>query len=84
MWMEISHGVQEPGHLPLGCLDDARIGMTGGGDPKGRGQVEIRFPVGIPDVHALGALPDDGPGKVRFDERHVARFEGAEQFEDFC
>ena len=34
--MHVAHRVQQPGHLPLPGLDDARIGMTGGGDTERR------------------------------------------------
>ena len=80
--MHVAHRVQQPGHLPLPGLDHARIRMAGGGHAKGGGQIQIFLPVGIPDVHASGAFPDDGPRTVRFDERDIARLKVTKQLQD--
>ena len=72
--MHVAHRVRQPGHLRLAGPDHSRIRMAGGGDAKRRGQIQIFFPIGIPDVNALGALPDDGPRTVRLHEDDIARF----------
>ena len=77
--MHVAHGVQQPGHLYLPGLDDARICVTGGGNAKRGGQIEIFFPVGVPNVNVLGAFPNDRPGAVRFHEHNVARLVVAQQ-----
>ena len=71
--MHVAHGVQKPGHLGLPGLDDAQVGMTGGGNAKRGGQIEIFFPVRVPDVNVPGAVPNDGPGAVRLHKHNVAR-----------
>ncbi len=73
MRMEIAHRVRQPGELLLAGLDDARIRVTGGGDSKRGGQIQIFFPVGVPNKDILGAVPDNRPRAVRLDERDVAR-----------
>ena len=72
--MHIAHGVQKPGHLFLTGFDDARVCVTGGRDAKRGGQIEIFFPVSIPNVNVSGAVPNDGPRTVRLNEHNVARF----------
>ena len=72
--MHVAHGVQKPGHLLLTGLDDARVGVTGGGNTKRGGQIEIFFSVSVPNVNVLGAVPNDGPRTVRLNEHDVARF----------
>ena len=67
--MHIAHRVQQFCHLLLAGFDDARIRVTGRGDAEGGGQIEIFFPFRIPDVHALGAFPNDRPRTVRFGEQ---------------
>ena len=56
--------------------------MTGGRNAKGRGQIEVFFAIGIPDVNAPGAFPDHGPGTVRLDKRDIARLKIAELLQD--
>ena len=72
--MHVAHGVQKPGHLFLPGRDDARVCVTGGGDAKRGGQIEIFFPVSVPNENVFGAVPNDGPGAVRLHEHNVARF----------
>ena len=69
--MDIAHRVQQPGHLPLAGLDDARIRVTGGGDAERGGQIQIFFAAGVPDKDALGAIPDHRPRAVGFNEGDV-------------
>ena len=80
--MHVAHRVQQTGHLFLPGFDDARIGVAGGGDAKRRGQIQILFPFGVPDVHVPGAFPDDRPRTVRFDEGNVARFKVAKPLQN--
>ena len=84
--MHIAHGMQKPGHLLLTGLDDTRVCVTGGGDAKRGGQIEIFFPVGIPNMNVLGAVPNDGPRTVRLNEHNVARLVIAtgQEFDGFC
>ena len=55
--MDVAHRVGQPGHLLLAGFDDARIRVAGGGDAERGGQIQIFFPVGVPDENILGALP---------------------------
>src|SRR5689334_17615945 len=41
MRMDVPHGVEKSAHLALTCPDDARIGVTGGGDAEGGRQIEV-------------------------------------------
>ena len=59
--MHVAHRVQEFRHLLLAGLDDSWIGMAGGGDAKRGGQIQIFFAVGVPDMNAFGAFPDNRP-----------------------
>jgi len=44
------------------------------GDAKRGSQIEVFFPINVPDVNILGAVPNDRPRTVRFNEHNVARF----------
>src|SRR5258706_2688112 len=72
--MDITHGVEQAAHLPLAGANDARIGMASSGDAKCGCEVQIPFPIEIPNVNPIGALPNDRPGAFRVDECDVARF----------
>ncbi len=72
VWVHVAHCMEQPCHLPLSGPDNARIGVPGRRHPKGAGQIQVLLPLGIPDVHAPGPLPDDGPRPVRFNERNIA------------
>ncbi len=76
--MHITHRVRETGQLPLPGLDHAQIGMTGGSHAKRRGQIQILFPIGVPNVHIPGAFPNHRPGTVGFNVNDVPRFVVAE------
>ena len=73
---------QYQAHLLLAGFHDARIGMTSGGDAEGGGEIEILAAFDVPDVVALSAFPDDGPGAIRFREQDVARFVGLQLAQD--
>ena len=79
--MHVAHGVQERGHLPLSGADDARVRMSGCGDAKGSGEVQIWAAFDVPNRDALGPCPYDGPGAVRRHEGDVARLMRTEQVE---
>ncbi len=81
MRVHIAHRVGELGELGLGGAGDARIGVAGGGDGEGGGEVEILFAVGVPYVDALGAFPNDGPRAVLREVGDVAAFVVAQEFE---
>jgi hypothetical protein len=70
--MHVAHGMQQPSHLFLTGFDDLRVRMAGGGDAKGRRQIQIFFSVDIPNVRLPGAVPDDGPRAIRLPEDDVA------------
>ena len=80
--MDVAHRVWQFSHLPLTGLHHARIRVSGRSDPEGRRKVEIFISVGIPNLRAAGTFPHDGPGTIRFNERHVARFKALELFEN--
>jgi hypothetical protein len=73
MRMNITHRVQKFSHLSSGGRDDSRVGVTSRGDAESRRQIEILSSLRVPDVDALGPLPDNWPGTVGFLERHIAR-----------
>ena len=81
--MHVAHRVQEFRHLFLPGFDNVGIGVTGGGNAKRGGQVQIFFPFRIPDVNALRTLPDNRPRAVPFGEQHVTRFVIAQQPDGF-
>ena len=74
MGVNVAHGVQQSGHLPLAGADHPEIRMAGGGHAKRGGQIEILFAFRIPNLHAPGALPDDRPPALRIHKGDVARF----------
>ena len=78
MGVDVAHRVQQFGHLALARGDDPGVGMAGGGDREGSGEVEIVAAVSVPDAHAFGPFPDDRPTAVRLDERDVARLVAAQ------
>ena len=83
--MHVAHRVQQPGHLLLAGLDDVRIGVAGGGDAKRGGQIQIFFPVGVPNENTLGAFPDNRPRTVGFEKGDISRLEIPEQLQNlFC
>ena len=81
--MHVAHRVQQFRHLFLPGFDDVWIRVAGGGDAERGGQIQILFPVGIPDVNALRAFPDNRPRAVRFDESDISRFEITKQLQIF-
>ena len=66
----------------LAGAHDAGIRVSGGGNAKGGGEIEILAAVRVPDMHAFRAFPDDRPGAVGVDECDVARFVIAKLVED--
>ena len=84
MRVHVPHRVEQRCHLPLPGFDDARIGVARRSDAECRRQVEIFFSVGVPHVHALGALPDDWPRTIRLNERQVARFVALQELKDLA
>ena len=72
--MHVAHRVQQFSHLRLSGFDDVGIRVAGGGDAERGGEIQILFPVRIPDIHALRALPDNRPRAVGVNEGDVARF----------
>src|SRR5205085_6168251 len=50
--VHVSHGMEQFPHLMAAGLDDARIGVSGGGDSERGCQVEIPFAVRGPDARA--------------------------------
>ena len=83
MGMNVTHGVKQTGHLLLAGFDDVRIGVAGGGDAKGAGQIEMFFARGVPNENAAGAFPDHRPGAVPGDIGDVARFKITQQMQGF-
>ena len=74
--MNVAHRMQElPGLLADGG-DDAGVGVADGGDAEGGGEVNVAVAVGVPDVGAGGALPEDRP--MRREVGDVAGFDGVE------
>src|SRR3989449_588523 len=82
IWMHVAHRVQQFVHLALPGLYHAWIRMAGRRDAKGRCQIEILFTFGIPDMRVARPVPHHRPGTIRFDERDVARFVKAQEFEN--
>jgi hypothetical protein len=72
--VDVAHGVEQATHLAACGGDHGRVGVAGGGDAEGGGEVEIATALGIPHPASAGAFPDDGPRPVGSDERDVARF----------
>ena len=57
--VDVAHGVNELGGL---CRHRrCRRAVSEGGDAKRGGEVEVAVAVGVPDVHAVCALPKNGP-----------------------
>ena len=79
--MHIAHCVQQRRHLPLAGFDNPRVRMTRGSDAKRCGQIEIFFPLRVPNVRTFCALPNNRPRTGRFDERDVTRFVAAQEVE---
>ncbi len=71
MRMDVTHRVQKRGHLLLSGFDDVWIRVTGSGDAERGRQIQIFFTFGIPDVNALGTLPNNRPCAVRIKESDV-------------
>jgi hypothetical protein len=58
--VHIAHGVREERRLARDRLQHARVGMSHGRDTEGRGQVEVRVTVRVPDAGPGRPFPDDG------------------------
>src|SRR6266446_2435870 len=84
MGMHVAHRVQQGGHLTLPGPDHARIGVARGRDAESGGQVQILFPLRVPDVDAASPLPDDWPRTVRRNASDVPRFVIAEQLQNLA
>ena len=82
--MHISHRVEQLRHLLLARANNLGIRMAGCCHAKRGGQIKILFPLGIPDMHALGTVPHDGPCAVRVNIGDVARLEVTELLQDGC
>ena len=82
VWVDIAHGMEERAHLALARANDGGIGMASGSDAERSGEIEVLAPVRVPNFRAARALPDDGPGLIRFDEEQIAAFPAAELLED--
>ena len=80
--MNVAHRVQKPLHLLLSSFNHPRISVSGCGDAEPRGQIEILFTFGIPDMHTARSFPHNRPRVVRLNERDVARFVKAQEFEN--
>src|SRR5207245_7431496 len=81
--MHISHSVQQSGHLLLAGGNDARIGMSGSRDAESGRQIQVFFPIGIPNMCAFRPLPYDGPRAAGLDEGDIPRLVGSKQVENF-
>lgn len=55
----IAHGVEEPVGLRVRRRDDAGVPVPGQGDAEARSEVDQTVAVGVPDVRAHRAVPDD-------------------------
>ena len=77
--VHVAHRMEQSAHLPLPGLDYTRVGVPGRRHAEGGGQVQILLPLRIPNMHARGPFPNDGPRAIRLNERHIARFVGPEQ-----
>ena len=73
--MHVAHRVEQSRHLLLSGFDDVRIRMTGGGNAKCPGQIQILFPIGVPNVNVLGAFPDNRPRAIGFNMNNISRLE---------
>lgn len=80
--MYVTHRMRQPDQLPLCGFYHPPVGMAGRGHAKRRGQIQILFPVGIPNVYIPGTLPNNRPGTVRIGEEDISRFVTAQQMQD--
>ena len=79
--MHVAHGMGELGELGLSGLGDAWVGVSGSGNAKGTREIEIFFTICIPNMHPLGAFPNNRPRAVLGHVSDVAAFEVAQELE---
>ena len=77
--MDIAHRMEQLPHLILAGAHNPGIRMARSGYAKPSRQVEVAFPVAVPNEDATGSFPDNRPGTVRIDERNVPGFIPAKQ-----
>lgn len=80
--VDVAHGVEEGLGLAGGGFDDGGVVVAEAGDAEGAGEVEEAIVVGVPDVDALTAFPEDG--EVVTEEGDVLGFVGAEGLGEFA
>ena len=81
MRVDITHGMGKFCELCLCGFDDTRVTVARGGNGKSCSEIEILFVVDVPDVHALSAIPHDGPRAVFHEMCNVAAFVIVEKLE---
>ena len=80
--MHVAHRVQQPAHLLLAGPDDTRIRVAGGGDAERACQIQVFFPVDVPDVNAFGVVPDNRPRAVSINKSDVPRLKVTKLLQD--
>ena len=78
--MDVAHAVQETLGLCGYRGNDARVPVPGVCHAEGGGEVDVAVAVDIPDVRALGALPEDR--RDRLEAGHVPALDCGEAFRE--
>ncbi len=78
--VDVAHAVQQTLGLCGHCGDDTRVPVPGVRHAEGGGEVDVAVAVDIPDICALGALPEDR--RDRLEAGHVPALDCGKAFRE--